>query len=198
MQEAGAGPRLLQRAIHPVVVRRRARILDGAEEELRRGIDLAAGEVRAARQRAAESEQLDRVEVEDAPRLGLVAGGHVVAGEAEDVLDAMQRRAGELGLEREAVPVPARQLQHGLHPELLEGDRHGERGCMRVRRRVVGGVRRVDVVLVGREPLVHGLEAARVDGQELGRHDEAPRSERVLKPRHASPSASACRARSRG
>ena len=84
------------------------------------------------RHRGAEREQLDRVEVEDAPRLGLVAGGDVVAGEAADVLDPVQRRAGDLGLEREAVAVAARELHDGLHPELLQRDRDGERRGVRV------------------------------------------------------------------
>src|SRR2546423_1085403 len=138
LQEACAGAHLRQRAIDPVVVRRRARILDRAEEELRRRVNLAPGEIRAARHGAAEREQLDRVEVEDAPCLGLVAGGHVVAGQAEDVLDPVQRRPGDLRLEREAVPVAARQLHDRLHPQLGERDRNPEGRGMRVWRRVVG------------------------------------------------------------
>ena len=59
---------------------------------------------------------------------------------------------------------------------------------------VVGRVRRVDVGLERLEALVDGVEPAGVHGEELRGHDEASRRERVLKPRHASPSASACRA----
>ena len=148
--------------------------------------------------RRAEHEQLDGVEVEDAARLGLVAGGDVVAGEAADVLDAVQRGAGDLGLERDAVAVAAGELHDGLHAELLERDRDGERRSVRVRGGVVGRVRRVDVVGVRREALVHGVEAAGVDGEELGGDDEASRGECVLKPGHAIRSASACRGRCRG
>src|SRR5262245_37475437 len=56
LEEARAGAHLLQRAIDAVVVRRRARVLDRAEEELRRRIDLAAREVRAPRHGAAQGE----------------------------------------------------------------------------------------------------------------------------------------------
>ena len=72
-------------------------------------------------------EQLDRVEIEDATGFRLVAGGHVVAGEAADVLDPVQRSAGDLRLERQAIAVAADELHDRLHAELLQGDRDGER-----------------------------------------------------------------------
>ena len=53
LQEARARARLLERALRAVGQRRRARVLDGADEEVRRGLDLAAREVLAARQIAA-------------------------------------------------------------------------------------------------------------------------------------------------
>ncbi len=195
LEEARARAHLLQRAVDAVVERRRAGVLDRAEKEVRRRVDRASGEVRAVRHRAAEREQLDRVEVEDASCLGLVAGGDVVAGEAADVLDAVQRGAGDLGLERDAVAVAAGELHDGLHAELLECDRDGERRRVRVRGGVISRVDGVDVVLVRGELLV---DAVGVDGEQFRRDDEAPRSECVLKPRHASPSASACRGRCRG
>src|SRR5579864_1593199 len=194
LEEARARAHLLQRAVDAVVERRGSGVLDRTEEEARRRVDPAAGEIRAVRHRDTEREQLDRVEVEDAARLGLVAGGDIVAGEAADVLDAVQGRAGDLGLERDAVAVAARELHDGLHPELLERDGDGKRRRVRMRRGVVGGVDRVDVILVRGELLV---DAAGVDREQLRRHDEASRGECVLKPRHASPSASACRGRCR-
>src|SRR5581483_3401462 len=127
LQEARAGADLLQRAVDAVVVWRRAGVLDRAEEEVRRRTDVAAGEVGAVRHLLRRREELDGVEVEDAPRLGLVAGGDVVTGEAEDVLDPVQRGAGELGLQREAVAVAAGELHDGLHPELLQRDRDRKR-----------------------------------------------------------------------
>ena len=41
---------------------------------------------------------------------------------------------------------------------------------------------------------LHGVEPARVDGQELGGDDEIAGAEPFLEPRHASPPESACRA----
>ena len=172
LQEARAGAHLLQRAVDAVVVRRRARVLDRAEEEPRRRLDLAAREVGARRHRRRGGEQLDAVEVEHAPRLGLVARGHVVAGQAADVLDPVQAGPRDLGLEREAVAVAADELHDRLHPELLQRDRDRERRGVRVRGRVVGRVHGVDPVGVRREALVDRVEPARVDGQELGGDDE--------------------------
>ena len=106
----------------------------------------------------------------------------------------MQAGSRNLGLQRDPVPVAAGELHHRLHAQLLECDRDCERRCMRVRRGVVGGVDGVDPVLVRREALAYGFEPAGVDGEELGRDDEASRRECVLKPRHATPSASAGRA----
>ncbi len=71
------------------------------------------------RHRDAEREQLDGVEVEDAARLGLVAGGDVVAGEAADVLDAVQRGAGDLGLERERLRSRQVSCMTGSMPSCL-------------------------------------------------------------------------------
>ena len=48
--------------------------------------------------------------------------------------------------------------------------------------RVVGCVRRVDEIRVRREALLHRVEPTRVDGEELGRDDEPPGDDRVLKP----------------
>src|SRR5207245_2610638 len=73
LEEARARADLLPRSLDAVVVGRRAGILDRAEEERRRRVELAAGEIHAVRQRATEREQLDRVEVEDATGFRLVA-----------------------------------------------------------------------------------------------------------------------------
>jgi len=87
LEEARAGADLLERAIDAVLERRCARILDRAEEEVRRRVERAPGEVAADCHRLRGRQQLQAVEVEHAARLGLVAGGHVVAGEAAEVLD---------------------------------------------------------------------------------------------------------------
>src|SRR3954454_17300065 len=110
LEEAGAGPGLLQRPLCPVLERRRAGVLHGSEEEMRRRLDRPSAQVAAGGDRARGREQLRAVEVEDAPGLGLVAGAHVIACQAADVLDAVRRRADDLRLEREPVAVAAHEL----------------------------------------------------------------------------------------
>src|SRR5205823_7664443 len=107
LQEPRACAHLLARPVDAMVDGRRGGILDGAEEEARPRLELPSREVAAVPHRLGGREQLDRVEVEDAARLWLVAGSDVVAGEAADVLDPVQRRTGDLGLERESVTVAA-------------------------------------------------------------------------------------------
>src|SRR3954451_18211480 len=87
LQEPRARVGLLVRAGDTHVERRRAGVLDGADEQPRRRVDDAARQVAPPGQPARDRDELRRVEVEHAARLGLVAGGHVVAGHAADVLD---------------------------------------------------------------------------------------------------------------
>src|SRR5439155_21776374 len=76
LEEAGSRLHLLQRALDAVLVGRRTRVLDRADEEVRRGVDRASGQVVPRRQRPRRRDELRTVEVEHAPRRGLVAGGH--------------------------------------------------------------------------------------------------------------------------
>ena len=121
LQEARAGARLLGARSDAVVERRRARVLDRADEEVRaRGRSVRPERYVAGGQRAGDRDQLHAVEVEHAPGLGLVAGGDVVAGQARDVLDPVHRRADDVGLEREPVAVAADELHDRLDAELRE------------------------------------------------------------------------------
>src|SRR5438270_9518414 len=104
LEEARAGADLLQGAVDAVVVRRSARVLHGAEEQVWRRLDAASRQIAAGGKSAGSGQQLDRVEIEDPSCLRLVAGGDVVPREAADVLDPVKRGAGELRLEREAIP----------------------------------------------------------------------------------------------
>src|SRR3954451_17860972 len=140
LQEARAGVDLLRPARDAVPERRRSGVLDGPDEEPRGRLEDAAREVAAGGERARHRDELGRVEVEDAARLGLVAGRDVVAGHAADVLDAVHRRADDLALEVQAVAVTARELHDGLDATVLERDRHGQGGGVGVRGGVVGGV----------------------------------------------------------
>src|SRR4051794_9312013 len=114
LQELGAGVGLLVRAGDAVLEGRGARVLDRAEEQARRGCKDPAGEVVALLQAARDVEQLRAVEVEDAPGLRLVAGDDVVARHAAHVLDAVHRRADDLGLEVDPVAVSAGELHDRL------------------------------------------------------------------------------------
>ena len=100
LQVARAGQRLLGGAAHAELQRRRGRVLDRADAEVRPGASdrRRARQVVAAVERPRQRDELDAVEVEDAPGLGLVAGADVVAGEAGDVLDAVHRGAHQVGL----------------------------------------------------------------------------------------------------
>ena len=144
-------------------------------------------------------DQLRTVEIEHAACLGLVAGGHVVAGQAADVLHPVHRRAHQLGLEREPVAVAAGQLHHRLDAGLDQPDGDRQRRGVRVRGRVVGRVERVHERLHRRQ-LAHDLGvAAAVDHRQLGGDHELPGVELSLKIRHRrrppSRPGSACRGR---
>ena len=91
------------------------------------GLKGATGEVAAVLKRPRQRDELGAIEVEHPPRLGLVAGGDVVAGHAGDVGDAVHRSAHQIGLECESVAVAARELHHGLGAGLKERDGHRER-----------------------------------------------------------------------
>ena len=56
-------------------------------------------------------QERDAVEVEDRSGPGLVAGLHPVAGQAQHVGHAHRRGAQHVALDRDAVPVAARDLQ---------------------------------------------------------------------------------------
>jgi hypothetical protein len=195
LQEARAGACLHQRALDAVLDRRRGRVLDGAEEQPRRGLQRAPGEVAALGQHAGHGEELRAVEVEDAPGLGLVPGRHVVAGEGDHVLDAVHRGADDVGLQREPIAVAADELHDRLDAALLQSDRHRERRGVRVRGRVVGRVDRVEPVPHGRQLAAHLAEAVAIDRRHLGRDHALAGAQLVLKRRHASPPASAGRVR---
>src|SRR5690242_3419082 len=105
LQEARARLRLGQRALDAVLDRRGRRALDGADEELRRGLERAARAVMALRERRGEGDEVGPAELEDRRAVGLVAGLDGVAGQAQDVLDAVHRGTDDVGLQRERVAV---------------------------------------------------------------------------------------------
>jgi hypothetical protein len=175
LQEARAGLGLRRGARDAVLQRRRAGVLDRADAQPWRGIEDAAREVAALGEAAGDGDELRAVEVEDAARLGLVAGRDVVARHAADVLDAVHRRADDLGLQVQAVAVAAGELHDRLDAARAQRDRHGQGGGVGVRGGVVGGVHGVDPGLHRGELALDLGEAAGVDGRHLRGDDELAR-----------------------
>ncbi len=185
LQETRARQRLLVRPLRAIGERRRPGVLDSADEQVRRGLDLAAGQVLAPRDRGCGDDGLRSVQVEHPTGLALVAGRDVVAGEAGDVLHAVQRGTDDVGLDREAVLVAADDLHDRLDAAVLQGDGHRHVGGVRMRGRVVRGVDGIHPGRVLLEPRAHGLEAAAVDDGQLPRQHEAVAGQFALELGHA-------------
>ena len=118
----------------------------------------------------------------------LVAGGHVVAGQTADVLDAVQGGAHDVGLLRDPVLVAADDLQDRLHAEALHRDRHRHVRGVRVRRRVVRRVHRVAPRRQLRELRLVIRQRPAVDHGRLARDDQLVAALQELpEPRHATP-----------
>jgi hypothetical protein len=75
----------------------------------------------------------------------------------------VHRGADDVCLKRQPVAIPARELHHGLHPRAEHGDRNGERRGVRMGRRVVGHIHRVDAVTKRIEPPLDPGHAAAID-----------------------------------
>jgi hypothetical protein len=118
-------------------------------------------------------EQLDRIEVEDRARIGVIAELAVVSGEDQQVLDPQCRGAEQVGLQRHPVAVATGDLQDRLDavPLQLAGQHQGTEA--HVGALVVGDVDR-------RHPLQPGshIEHRRQVGPfrrgDLGRDREPP------------------------
>ena len=164
-----------------MVERRRAGVLDRAEEQIGCWFEGPARERQPVAQALGDGDELGTIHVEDAARLGLVTCGHVIARQARDVDDAVQGGAEDVGLQREAVLVAADDLQHRLDAEPLERDRDRDVGRVRVRRRVVGRVDRIHVLAQRLHVAAHLVEAAAVDHGEL-RRDDRPRAVLAQRP----------------
>ena len=117
---------------------------DGADEEVGRAIQLVARPVGAGIHLLAALDQMDRVEIEHALGLLVIAHHRVVAGEAEDVGDAQERGRQQVGLQAQAVAVAAGGLEDGVAAAAhdLAGHRQGAQAHDRAL--VVGDVQAVD------------------------------------------------------
>ena len=107
----------------------------------------------------------------------MVAEGRVVPGETEDVAHAERVGGQEIGLDGQAVPVAARDLEHRLDARLEQSHRRGDGRLSENSRGHIGHVDRAPGVPQAFDHLGRQLQrspAAR--GQHVGgAHKEAPR-----------------------
>ncbi len=186
LEELRARVRLLQLALRLRAWRGRARRRGGAEEQARRRRHAAAVEpdLRVAHP-PQDPEHLDRIQIPGVhASVGRRAHARVVTGETEDVAYAERGGAEDLRLKPHPRPVPGRDLHDGLDALLDRERRARKRRHARRRRRVVGEIRRVDVVaqdVEGAGQLVRGHRQRR---RHLAGHDERTREELLFERGH--------------
>jgi hypothetical protein len=88
---------------------------------------VVAGQILALLQLTHGVQQGDGVQVEHGLCCGVIAQGGVVAGEAEDVVDAEHGGGEQIGLEGQTVPVAAGHLEDGVQTHVLEGFANAQR-----------------------------------------------------------------------
>ena len=147
LEELGAGLDLAGELVHLRLERVGLGGDHGAHEEVGGAVELVARPVVALVHLLAALDQVDRIEVEDALGLLVVAHHGMVAGEAEDVGDAQESRRQQVGLQTQAVAVAAGGLEDGVAAPAhdLAGDGQGAQAHDRAL--VVGDVETVDLVL---------------------------------------------------
>ena len=107
----------------------------------------ADGSSPLSRMSRASFEQVDRLEIEDGLRVGLIAALRIVAAQDQQVLDALRCGADQVARERDAIAIAARDLQDRLVTVRGE-DRGGREAADRgLAGRGVGHVDRVDLAL---------------------------------------------------
>ncbi|MEZ4635305.1 MAG: HAMP domain-containing sensor histidine kinase [Caldilineaceae bacterium] len=173
LDEIGAGRDLLGQPQVTELTWRRKRVGGGAEEESGRRGQLAPAEEDAVfAHRARRLEQLDRIEVEDAPRLGLIPGADVVTCEAEDILHAHRRRAQQITLHGDAVAVATAHLEHRFVAGAGEQRTATQTAHVTVGAGAIGGVDRVAHLGEDKGILVHVLGIGAIRCVQFGGHRE--------------------------
>jgi hypothetical protein len=187
LHELGTGRDLLAQPLGPEPGRRGERVLHRAQEALRRRVEPPPGQQDVLVAHGPQGpQQLDAVQVEH--RLGprVVAELRVVAGHDQDVADAEGTGAEQVGLQCDAVAVPAGHLHDRLEPSGQHGQTARPAGQPHVRALVVGHVDRVDPVLEQRSGGRDLLRAGPAGRADLGGHREAARGQ-ALPQAHGSP-----------
>ena len=154
LDEAGAGLDLQFEIGDALAIGRHEGIGGGAEEEIGRDVELAAGgEGRALDHVAGDAQQRDRVEVEHGLGLRLVALADIVAGQAQHVAHAERRHAEQVALHGDAVAVAAGHLADRRQP--VHGQHRGRRRARHVAiaAGAVGDVDGIGEILEAARPL---------------------------------------------
>src|SRR5690242_17038812 len=104
LDEIGAGPDFLLKSERAELERRGKWVLDRADKEVGRLLQLAATEIHAAvAQTGGDLDELHRVDVVDAAGFGMIASGHIVTTHQYDVVNPEGGGTQQVGLQREAI-----------------------------------------------------------------------------------------------
>ena len=117
-------------------------------------------------------EQGHGIQVEHGLGLGMVAHLGVVAGEAQDVVNAQHSGTQKVRLQGDAVPVPAGQLEDGVQAGILQHLAGSQRTQAHNRGLVIGDVDEVDAgeILLGL--LYHAVDMNSFGRADLGSNDK--------------------------
>ena len=131
-----------------------------ADEEIGAAGELDVVHVEPGVHLARDLDELRRVQVEDALRLGMIPAARIVPGHDQYVLQPQRPRGEQVTLERQAVPVTTGLLEDGLAPVAVIEHHARCRQRTQVQRRalVVGDIERV----TDRRQFLHARKHRRV------------------------------------
>ena len=128
--------------------------------------ELVSAEIIASLQFADRMQQRDGIKIENRLGTGMVAELRVVAGEAQDVINAEKSSSQQVRLKRHAVAVTAGQLEDGVESGILQGLAEAQGAQAHYRGLVVGDV---DCVYIAQ--ILFCLSNEFVDMEPFGRSD---------------------------
>ena len=174
LHELRAGLDLLAQPPGPEIHRRGERVLHGAQETVRRRVEPASGQQDVLVAHGAQGpQQLHAIQVEHRPSARMVAELRVITGHDQDVPDPERGRPEQVGLQRDAITVPAGHLHDRLEPRAEDGEASGPAGQPHVGALIVGDVDRVHPGAQGRGGFGDLLGAGPAGRADLGGHREA-------------------------
>ena len=141
-----------------------------AKEQARAHAEFASGQKPAlVAQDARGLQERHAVQIAHGLRVRMVAHDGAVAGEAEQVAYAQCRRAQDVALDRNSVPVAASDLHHRLAARLQQQRRNAEAGHVAVGAAAIGDVDRIHLAAKMLEPRVHLGRIGRIGRGEFRR-----------------------------